>query len=150
MEEQGGRRIAVTLRWVQILDNLEPFFKAKGEFVFWAKVSTRNHGGMSQETRMPSKGHYPISDHPRWNRLNNLDKVLFEGRVTDHLVIELRGEELDQFSDNDELEFYRREFTGPIEQYLGLVQPGDEGSGDPEAMSNWRVGYEIQAKPDPS
>lgn len=147
MEERGGMRITVTLRWIQILDNLEPFFKAEGEFVFRAKVSTNNHGGMSQETRMPSSGHYSISDHPRRNRLNKLDKVLFEGRVTDHLVIELGGQELDRFSKDDPLELYRREFTGPIGRHLGIIQPGDEGSDDPENMSNWRVGYEITAKP---
>lgn len=144
MTEQSGTRIRVTLRWLQILDKLEPFFKEKGEFVFWAKVWTDNHGGKVQEIRMPETGHYPISDHPRWNRLNHLDKVLFEGEVTDHLVVELRGEELDDFSDNDELEFYRREFNGPVQGFVGTHQPGDEGSADPENMSNWRVGYEIE------
>ncbi len=144
MSGQDGTRIRVTLRWLQILDDLEPFFKDKGEFVFWAKVWTDN-GGQVQETRLPRKGHYPISDHPRWNRLNNLDKVLFEGEVVDHLAIELRGEELDQFSANDQLEFYSRTFTGPIQDHVSVIQPGDEGSDDPESMSNWRVGYEIEA-----
>ena len=145
MSGQDGTRIRVTLRWLQILDDLEPFFKDKGEFVFWAKVWTDNGGGVVQETRMPRKGHYPISDHPRWNRLNNLDKVLFEGEVVDHLAIELRGEELDQFTDNDQLEFYSRTFTGPIGDHVALIQPGDEGSDDPENMVNWRIGYEIEA-----
>lgn len=145
MDGTDGVRIRVTLRWLQILDNLEPFFKAKGEFVFHATVSTPDHGGTVQETRMPSKGHYPISDHPRWNRLNHLDKVIFEGTVSDHLVIELRGEEFDQFSENDQLEFYHREFSGPIRQHLGRIEPGDEGSEDPENMSNWRIGYDIEA-----
>ena len=144
MSGQDGTRIRVTLRWLQILDDLEPFFKDKGEFVFWAKVWTDN-GGQVQETRLPRKGYYPISDHPRWNRLNNLDKVLFEGEVVDHLAIELRGEELDQFSANDQLEFYSRTFTGPIQDHVSVIQPGDEGSDDPESMSNWRVGYEIEA-----
>ncbi len=144
-EQGGGTRIRVTLRWLQILDDLEPFFKTKGEFVFWSKVWTDDHGGTIRETRMPREGHYPISDHPRWNRLNNLDKVLFEGTVTAHLMIELRGEEIDQLSGNDPLEFYRREFVGAIEQYCGVIQPGDEGSDDPENMTNWRVGYEIEA-----
>lgn len=144
MSGQAGTRIRVTLRWLQILDDLEPFFKDKGEFVFWAKVWTDNGGGHAQETRMPRKGHYAISDHPRWNRLNNLDKVLFEGEVVDHLAIELRGEELDQLSGNDQLEFYTRTFTGAIGDHCRLIQPGDEGSDDPENMSNWRVGYEIE------
>jgi hypothetical protein len=145
MTGQGGTRIRVTLRWLQILDNLEPFFKDKGEFVFWSKVITDNHGGNVQETRMPLKGHYSISDRPRWNRLKNLDKVLFEGEVSDHLVVELRGEELDQFSANDQLDTYRRTFTGPIGKHIAVIQPGDEGSDDPENMSNWRIGYEIEA-----
>jgi len=144
MSAQDGTRIRVTLRWVQILDDLEPFFKDKGEFVFSSRVWTDN-GGEVQETRMPRKGHYPISDHPRWNRLNDLDVVLFEGAVVDHLAIQLRGEELDQFTANDELDFYSRTFTGPIGDHVGVIQPGDEGSDDPENMSNWRVGYEIEA-----
>ncbi len=144
MSAQDGTRIRVTLRWLQILDDLEPFFKDKGEFVFSSKVWTDN-GGEVQKTRMPRKGHYPISDHPRWNRLNNLDIVLFEGDVVDHLAIELRGEELDQFSANDQLDFYSRTFTGPIGDHVGVIQPGDEGSDDPENMSNWRIGYEIEA-----
>ena len=112
MAGMDSMRIRVTLRWLQILDNLEPFFKSKGEFVFHAKVWTSNHGGKVEETRLPAKGHYPISDHPRWNRLKDLDKVLFEGEVTDHLVVELRGEELDQLSKNDQLESYSRKFEG--------------------------------------
>ncbi len=144
MAGTDGVRVRVTLRWLQILDNLEPFFKSKGEFVFHAKVWTSNHGGQVQETRLPAKGHYPISDHPRWNRLKDLDKVLFEGEVTDHLVVELQGEELDQLSKNDQLDSYRREFSGPIAGQVGLIQPGDEGSDDPENMSNWRIGYEIE------
>ena len=145
MTGQGGKRIRVTLRWLQVLDKLEPFYKDKGEFVFRAKVSTDNHGGRIQETRMPAKGHYSISDRPRWNRLRDLDKVIFEGEVTDHLSVELRGEELDQLSANDQLDAYRRTFTGPIEDNLGVIQPGDEGSDDPENMSNWRIGYQIEA-----
>ena len=31
-----------------------------------------------------------------------------------------------------------------INDYLGVIQPGDEGSDDPENMSNWRIGYEIE------
>ena len=136
MSGQAATRVRITLRWLQILDKLEPFFKDKGEFVFTAKVSAG--GGQVQETRMPAKGHYPISDHPRSNRLNDLDKVIFEGDVADDLTIELRGEELDQFSKNDQLDRYTRTFAGPISDHIGVIQPGDEGSDDPENMSNWR------------
>lgn len=144
MAESTGKRVRVTLRWVQILDNMEPFFKEKGEFVFRAKVWTDNHGGQVQETRIPGKGHYSISDHPRWNKLSKLDKIVFEGKVTNHLVVEFQGEELDRFSANDPLAPYRREFTGPIEGHVALVQPGDEAAADPENLENWRLGYEIE------
>ena len=145
MSGQDGTRIRVHVALVADSRRPRAVFKDKGEFVFWAKVWTDNGGGKVQETRMPRKGHYPISDHPRWNRLNNLDKVLFEGEVVDHLAIELRGEELDQLSGNDQLEFYTRTFTGPIQDHVRVIQPGDEGSDDPENMANWRIGYEIEA-----
>lgn len=145
MAEQKGTRIRVILRWVQILDKLEPAYKEKGEFVFRARVSTKNFGGKTQETRMPETGYYSISDHPRFNRLNHMDKILFEGEVSDHLLIEMEGEELDQFSANDMLERYGREYNGPVAGFLGWHQPDAEHpEGDPENLSNWRLGYEIE------
>ena len=38
MAEQTGGRIKVVLRWVQILDKLEPAWKDKGEFRFIARI----------------------------------------------------------------------------------------------------------------
>jgi predicted RNA-binding Zn ribbon-like protein len=71
--------------------------------------------------------------------------VLFEGDVEDHLVVELFGEELDTFSANDELDRYRREFRGPVDDWVALYESADEGSSDPEAMSNWRrISYIIE------
>lgn len=142
MEELRGERIRVTLRWIQILDNLEPAWKERGEFRFSANVSSRN-GNVRQETRFPEEGHYEISDHPAWNKMN-LDKVLFDGMVTDHLEVELRGEELDMLSANDQLDHYTREFEGPPASWIGQYQPHDEESDDPENMTNWRICYEIQ------
>ena len=62
--------IRVTLRWLQVLDKLEPWYKSKGEFVFWTRVTSGEH---SVERRFPEEGHYPISDHPRCNRLDHLN-----------------------------------------------------------------------------
>ncbi len=148
MTEQSGERVRVRLRWIQILDNLEPFFKEKGEFRFGSKVTSDNRGGIVQETRFPEEGHWEISDHPAWNR-EFVDKVIFEGAVDDHLIVELFGEEIDTLSANDQLDHYRREFRGPAESWFGLYGPGDdlaedEVSTDPEAMSNWRVCYLIE------
>ena len=128
MTDQAGRRIQVVLRWIQILDKLEPFYKETGEFVFTSRVES---GGKTAETRFPEEGYYSISDKPGWNRLEKLNKVLFDGPVGDTLVVELTGEELDQFSANDLLDHYRREFTGSVEDWIGHYEPVDEGSSDP-------------------
>ena len=54
------------------------------------------------------------------------------------------GEELDTLSANDELDHYKREHRGPVDDWVGLYEPADEGSDDPEAMSNWRISYIIE------
>ena len=136
-------RIRVTLKWIKILDKLEPFFKETGEFRFRSHVSSENAGGLSEETKFPEEGHYSLSDKPGWNFVT-LNKVLFDGDVEDHLVVELFGEEIDTLSANDELDRYRREFSGPVDDWVGLFEPADEGSTDPEAMSNWRISYIIE------
>lgn len=135
------KQIRVTLRWLQVLDKLEPWFKDKGEFVFWTRVTSGEH---THERRFPETGHYPISDHPRWNRLDHLNKVMYEGEAGDFLRVELRGVEADRFKKDDELERYSREFPGPAESWIGRHQPGDEGADDPEKMSNWRVCYDVE------
>ncbi len=145
MAEQGNEpeRIRITLRWIKILDKLEPFFKEKGEFRFKAKISSEGGDGFTAETRFPEEGHYSISDRPGWNFVE-LNKVIFEGDVQEHLVVELFGEELDDLSANDQLDDYRREFEGPPAGWLGVYKPHDERTDDPENMSNWRVCYVIE------
>ena len=140
MTGEAGQRIQVVLRWIQILDKLEPFFKETGEFVFRSKVFS---GGKTDEFRFPEEGYYAISDKPGWNRLEKLNKILFDGAPGNELVVELMGEELDQFSANDPLDHYRREFTGDPDGWVGHYEPVDEGSTDPENMSNWRICYDI-------
>lgn len=138
-----AERVRVTLRWIQILDKMEPFYKERGEFRFTARVSS-DVGGSVQETRFPTEGHYEISDHPAWNKLN-LDRVIFDGEVADKLTVELMGEELDTFSANDQLDHYKRVFEGGPDSWVGDYGPGDEGrTTDPENMTNWRVNYAIE------
>lgn len=142
---QEGTLVRVVLRWVQVLNNLEAFFKKKGEFRFEARVSSKNFGGIHQNTTLPETGgYYKVSDKVRWNKLDKLNRVLFEGRVKDHLLVELKGEEQDWFSRNDELNPYRREFHGDPKSWVGRHAPGDEGVEDPENMSLWRVCYDIE------
>jgi len=138
---EAGQRIQVVLRWIQILDKLEPFYKETGEFVFSSRVES---GGKVEERRFPEQGYYAISDKPGWNRLEKLNKVLYDGPAGDKLVVEMAGEELDQFSANDPLDHYRREFTGSVEDWIGHYEPVDEGSSDPENMSTWRICFDIK------
>jgi hypothetical protein len=140
MTGEAGQRIKVVLRWIQILDKMEPFFKETGEFVFQARVES---GSQVDELRFPEEGYYAISDKPGWNRLEKLNKVLFDGVPSDRMVVELMGEELDKFTANDQLDHYRREFTGSPDQWIGHYEPVDEGSVDPENMKSWRVCYDI-------
>ncbi len=141
MSETSAEQIKVMVRAVQILDSLD--LDDTGEFVFRSKVSSNNLGGIAEEGRYPANGHIAISEQPVFNRAI-LNWVIFEGEITDHLMIELTGEELDRFSANDMLETYRREFTGPVADWIGTYGPGedigaDSGDEDPEMMTNWRV-----------
>lgn len=131
--------IRVTLKWIQIKDNLEFRRERLGEFVFTTRVGTDDE--TATVTRLPKQGAWFISSEPGKNKVK-MDEVLFEGEAQDRLVVELSGEEKDRFTGSDSLEPYRREFTGPASSWVGLHAPGDE-SDDPENLSNWRVGYEI-------
>ena len=93
MSENGGSRIRVTLRWIQIKDNKEAMWDDEGEFRFRSKVTT---AGQTNEIEFPEQGYWSISDHPRRNKVDKIDKVLYEGETGDSLVVELFGVELDQ------------------------------------------------------
>ena len=141
MTDTPGKQIRVTLRWIQIKDKLEPFFKEYGEFFFTTRVTS---GHRTVENRLPEEGHWEITDHPRFNKVDKIDKVIFEGDPGDTLIVEMNGEEIDQFSANDQLDAYRKEFVGDAEAWVGRQAPGDEGSTDPENMSNWRICYDVE------
>jgi len=134
-------KIRVVLRWIQIKDQLDPVIKDHGEFFFKTRVSS---GDNTAEHRLPKEGHWEISDHPRFSKVDKLDTVIFEGIPGDSLLVELSGTEVDLFSADDHLDDYRREFSGPTDSWFGRYAPGDEGSQDPENMSNWRICYDIE------
>jgi hypothetical protein len=141
MSENGGSRIRVILRWIQIKDNKEPIWDDEGEFRFRSKITT---AGESHEVEFPAQGYWSISDHPRRNKVDKIDKTLFEGESGDSMVVELFGVELDQLTANDHLAGYRREFAGPASSWIGRHQPTDEGTDDPENMVDWRICYDIE------
>ena len=142
MSDSGNGQIRVILRWIQIKDNKEAMWYDEGEFRFRSVVTT---AGQSHEIQFPEQGYWSISDHPRRNKVDKIDKVLYEGACGESLVIELFGEELDDFTPNDHLENYRREYSGDASSWIGRHQPTDEGSDDPENMVDWRVCYDIES-----
>lgn len=139
MSDSG--QIRVILRWIQIKDNKEAMWDDEGEFRFRSRITT---DGESHELTFPEQGYWSISDHPRRNKVDKIDKVLYEGGFGGSLVVELFGEELDDFTANDHLEDYRREYAGDASTWIGRHQPTDEGSDDPENMVDWRVCYDIE------
>ena len=144
MAAQESQRIRITLRWIKILDQLEPYFDDEGEFRFHATISSEMDGEtVTAETPFPEEGFYPISDRPGYNFME-LNKVIFEGEVGSNLVVEIAGEEIDELSANDQLDTYRREFHGDVDDWYGVYKPHDERSDDPENLSNWRLCYVIE------
>lgn len=141
MSANAGKTVRVILRWIQVLDKLEPVFKDYGEFFFTTKVTSGNH---MEGYRLPEEGHWEVSDHPRFNKIDKIDLIIFEGPAGDDLKIEFDGEEIDQLSANDSLEHYERTFAGDAATWAGRQQPGDEGADDPENLPNWRVCYDIE------
>jgi len=141
MSENGKSRIRIVLRWIEIKDNKEAMWDDEGEFRFRSAVTT---AGQTHELQFPEQGYWLISDHPRRNRVDKIDKVLFEGEAGDSLTVELTGVELDQLTKNDELAPYRRSFEGDPESWMGRHEPSDEGSDDPENLVDWRLCYDIE------
>lgn len=144
MSEASGQRIRVTVRAVQILESLD--VDKTGEFIFWSSVSS--DGNAPVERRYPASGHMKISEEPVFNRAV-LNWVIFEGEVSDHLSVEVKGEEEDRFGSNDFLTTYEREFRGPADDWVGAYGPGEDAGGDaddhdPEMMSDWRVTLRVE------
>jgi hypothetical protein len=142
---RAGTNVRVVLKWVQILDKKEPFYESHGEFVFRARIQPDNDETRLVETRLPTSGHYSITDAAGENR-HRLDVPIFEGPVTERLAIEVTGVELDRFSADDELNPYRRIFDGPPGSWIGPYGPGDERI-EPEDLGDWRIWYRIEEQP---
>ncbi|MDX1647451.1 MAG: hypothetical protein R3304_09930 [Longimicrobiales bacterium] len=138
MTESNGPQIKVTLRSIQILDAKD--WDGEGEFRFHSRITT---GGQSRELSFPDNFWRISGDFPN-NTVEKIDKELYRGPAGEKLVVELRGEEIDVGKSNDELQPYRREFTGDPSSWVGRQHPLDEGVGDAENLEDWRVTYDIE------
>ena len=139
------KHIRITLRYVEILDSKDA--DGVGEFFFTFKGSVPDRGE-EQTVRIPEKGYMSISEHPSMRKVT-MNTVIFDGEVEDGetLVVEGQGEEQDRISANDQLNAYRREFTGDVASWVGSYSPWDEGSEDtqdPEQLGDWRIAYSIE------
>ncbi|HUF13476.1 MAG TPA: hypothetical protein VMN78_10280 [Longimicrobiales bacterium] len=144
MSNATPERIRIVLRWIQVLETHEPFFKKAGEFRFVATVSAGENGRVVK-TPLPQKGYLSISSSFAQNKIT-FDQLLFEDEVADSLTIEIAGEEVDLLSKNDQLPSYRRSFSGKPSSWIGWYGPGDDTPGDdPENLKSWRVCYVIEA-----
>lgn len=143
MSNAAPKRIRVVLRWIQILDVKEPFFRRAGQFRFVSTISAGENGRELKKT-LPESGSLTVSDSFAQNRVT-FDTVLYEGEATDSLSIRIEGEEVDRLSKNDPLPVYQRDFSGDPAGWLGWYGPGDEAPDDEkENLESWRVCYIIE------
>ena len=131
-------QIRIILRSIQITDAHD--LDGEGEFRFTSKVTTN---GETHELTFPDK-YWRISDHPLRNTVEKIDKVLYEGPAGETVIFEMSGEELDWGKSNDELETYRKEFTGDPSSWVGRYEPIDEGGDDAENLDDWRITYDVE------
>ena len=141
--------IRITLEKIQVLDDRDPWFFGRGEFVLNGWVHFNNNPNRKRRIRIPDTGHLKISDRPGRN-IVQLDTVIFEGFVgaSDDMAITILPEEQDLFTCNDNLVRYRRSFTRPPEHWVGCYAPDDEEPAqDAERMADWRLWYRIESLP---
>jgi len=142
-------RIRVTLEKVQILDDKEPWFKGRGDFVFRSTVDFNQDAGRRHQVRMPERGVVKISDKPGRN-VRELDVCVFDGYLTDadRMTFSVQPVEQDWLDPDDKLTRFRRAFDGPPESWVGRYGPGDEAPGaDSESLPDWKVWYRIESLP---
>ena len=146
---QAVSLIRIVLEKIQILDDKDPWFFGRGEFVLYGWVHFNHNPNRKHRIRIPDKGHLKISDRPGKN-IVQLDSVIFEGYVgaNDDMTITILPEEQDLFTCDDKLVRYRRSFNRPPEKWVGCYAPGDEApADDAESLADWRLWYRIESLP---
>ena len=139
---QRGQKVRVVLEKIQVTDDREPWFKGKGEFQFYAKVSTPDNGGQEQSEKFPLKKHYQLSDKAGQNEIV-LNEPLFEGYVEYNLFVQIGGVELDTFDPDDKLCVYKRRFEGKPRNWIASYDP-ESSQPSVEDVGGWKVWYRIE------
>ena len=139
---ENGRKVRVVLEQIQIDDDLEPFFKGKGEFCFYARAWTPENGGILKEMKLPEKGHFHLSDQPGSNEVR-LDTVLFDDWVESRLTIRVGGVELDTFDPDDRLTPFTHVFRGNPSDWFGAYTPTGEAV-DAQDVGGWKLWFRVE------
>lgn len=139
---QRGQKVRVILEKIQVTDDQKPWFKGKGEFRFYAKVSTPDNGGQEQNNRFPLGKHYKVSDKAGQNEIV-LNEPLFEGYVERSLFVQIGGVELETFDPDDTLCVYKRKFDGRPRDWIASYNP-ESSQPSVEDVGGWKVWYRIE------
>jgi hypothetical protein len=137
--------IRVILEKVRILDDLEPWFKGRGDFQFNTQVEFNDNPCRRMVRRFPERGVYKISDAPGYNE-QTIDQCIFDGYVSgsDTMTVTVQPVEKDTFDCDDIPARYMRNFEGSPETWVGKYTPDDEAD-DPEKKEQWMVWYSIES-----
>lgn len=138
-DDGKGTRICVILESIKVLDYYGPLVHGSGQASFRASVTSTNAGGIGATTRLPSKGTYPVHNHPG-GYVIHINKEIFRGTVVDDLTVEIASTEAEE---PGRTYYYKREFKGSVENWLGSYKPSDQMH-DPENVGDWLVWYRIE------
>lgn len=141
-KNQNGQRIKVILEKIQVTDDLESWFKGKGEFQFYSKVSTPDNGGQEQNMKFPLNKYYKLSDKADRNEIV-LNETFFEGYVENNLFVQIGGVGLATFDPDDKLCIYKRRFRGNPRYWIGSYNP-ESSQPSAEDIGGWMVWYRIE------
>lgn len=139
---QRGQKVRLVLEKIQVTDDREPWFKGKGEFQFYAKVSTPDNDGQEQSEKFPLKKYYKLSDKAGQNEIV-LNEPLFEGYVEHNLFVQIGGVEMDTFDPDDKLSVYKRVFKGVPKDWIASYDP-ESSQLSVEEVGGWKVWYRIE------
>ena len=138
-DDGKGVRTRVILEGIKVLDFYGPLVHGSGEVSLIARVTSINAGGIGNSTRVPLTGTYPVLDRPQ-GYIIDINKEIFRGTVVDDLTVEIFSAESEEAGHTC---YYRREFRGPVEDWLGSYKPSDQRR-DPENVGDWQVWYRVE------
>lgn len=142
-------RIRVVLEKICILDNLEPWFKGRGDFQFNAWVLFNDDAYRQHTAHIPMRGVKKISAAPGRNEWA-INTCVFDGFVadSDSMTFGIRAVEKNTYDPDNRLAGFHRQFAGPPQTWAGAYAPKDEAvvSGA-KAIKDWMVWYRVESIP---